>query len=238
MEFRQLMTETERTTFITRLEYARGARGGTFRENQQFQAANRCRLERSRLYGLFENHGAPADQMVAGIAMHDLQSFPQSCSAPDLSHLPAESVVECSDHWSLSNGAGMLAWAGLAIPIRLLGVRAILAYLAADGGVGDHAGFYEAMGFVAAGPIVEHPFVENPRGEKLPVQPVVLQGEALIKAMTAFSKACIEYSDDGRVFYLKSFVRPLVRRASVRSGQIAARELPVAAETGTSASPL
>jgi hypothetical protein len=217
MEFRLLSTEAERDVFVARLEEARATRGSTFRENTEARIANRRRLESSRLFGLFENDTAPAEMMVAGIAMHDLKSFPQSCSAPDLSHLPAHAVVECSDHWSLSNGAGMLAWAGLAIPMRLLGTRAVLAYLAASGGESDHAGFYASMGFKPAGPIVPHPFVEDAQGEKLPVQPMVLEGEALDKVISSFAKACTEYSDDARVFHLKNFIRPLVRRASVRT---------------------
>ncbi len=225
MEFRRLTTETERSVFAARLEKARAAHGSVFRENSQFQSANRRRLDSSRLYGLFENHAAPADEMVAGIAMHDLQSFPQSCSEPDLSHLPAHTVVECSDHWSLSNGPGMLAWAGLAVPMRLLGAKAVLAYLAAGDGASDHAGFYASMGFVAAGPIVEHPFVEDARGAKLLVQPMVLQGEAFDNVVNAFSKACLEYSDDARIFHLRNFIRPLVRRASTRPAQISARHI-------------
>ncbi|HJU09798.1 MAG TPA: hypothetical protein VJ728_02920 [Candidatus Binataceae bacterium] len=216
MEFRVLSTETERTIFVARLEQARSARGAIFRETSQAQLANRRRLDSSTLYGLFENDNASADKMIAGIAMHDLQSFPQSCSAPDLSYLPAHTVIECSDHWSLSNGPGMLAWAGLAIPMRLIGARAILAYLAVSGGESDHAGFYASMGFMPAGPPVLHPFVEDERGDKLPVQPMVLEGEALEKVIAAFAKACIEYSDDARVFHLRNFVRPMVRRASLR----------------------
>jgi hypothetical protein len=217
MEFRLLSTQAERDVFVARLEQARATRGSTFRENSQSRLVNRHRLESSRLYGLFENDTAPAEMMVAGIAMHDLQSFPQSCSAPDLTYLPAHAVVECSDHWSLSNGAGMLAWAGLAVPMRLLGTRLVLAYLAASGSESDHAGFYASMGFKPAGPIVPHPFVEDAQGEKLPVQPMVLEGEALDKVINSFAKACIEYSDDARIFHLKNFIRPLVRRASVRT---------------------
>jgi len=215
MEFRQLSTPAERSVFATRLERARTLRGASFRENSRYREINRRRLECSRLYGLFEYDAAPADSMVAGIAMHDLESFPQSAPQPDLSHLPARTVVECSDHWSLSNGSGMLAWVGLAMPVRLLGVKTLLAYLAANGGNADHAGFYASMGFVPAGPVVEHPFVESASGEKLPVQAVLLQGEAVDKLIDAFSQACTEYSDDARVFHLKSSVLALVRRASV-----------------------
>jgi hypothetical protein len=215
MEFRKLSTETELSIFMARLEKAR-TKNAAFRENRELQALNRQRLESSRLYGLFESEIAPADTMVAGIAMHDLKSFPQSCSEPDLSHFPAQTVVECSDHWSLSNGTGMFAWAGLAVPMRLAGIKAILAYLAADKTVAEHAGFYALMGFVPAGPIVQHPFVEHASGEKFPVLPVLLQGEAFENVVNAFSKACLGYSEDGRVFHLKNGIRHLVRSASTR----------------------
>jgi hypothetical protein len=229
MEFRQLSTEAEQGVFVTRLEQARALRGGSFRENSQGQAVNRRRLECSRLYGLFEQEAGPADSMVAGVAMHDLRSFPQSCREPDLSHLAPQSVVECSDHWSLTHGAGMLAWAGLAVPMRLQGITSVLAYLAAGEGRSEHAGFYALMGFVPAGPVVDHPFVENVRGEKLPVQPVLLRGEAFDQAMASLSQACLEYSDDARIFHLANSIRPLVRRASARPAPLA---LPLAELAG------
>jgi hypothetical protein len=222
MELRLLTTESERTIFLSRLNKARAEHGSSFRENSQFQSTNRQRLDCSRLYALFQNEAAPAKGMIAGIAMHDLRSFPQSCAEPDLSHLAPDRVAECSDHWSLSNGAGMLAWAGLAVPMRLLGIQAILAYLAAGVGACAHAGFYELMGFVPAGPVVPHPFVEDARGQKLPVQPLMLQGEVFNNAMSVLSKACIEYSDDARVFHLQDSIRPLVRLASVRSTPLSA----------------
>jgi hypothetical protein len=200
---------------MARLEEAR-TKNAAFRENRELQALNRQRLESCRLYGLFESEIASADTMVAGIAMHDLKSFPQSCREPDLSHCPAQTVVECSDHWSLSEGTGMFAWAGLAVPMRLAGIKVVLAYLAADNPVAEHAGFYALMGFVPAGPIVQHPFVEQASGEKFPVLPVLLQGEAFENVVNAFSKACIGYSEDGRVFHLKSAMRHLVRSASMR----------------------
>ncbi len=217
MQLRLLTTHIERSVFLTRLDHARAEHGGTFRENSQSQIINRRRLECSRLYGLFQNESAPADEMLAGVAMHDLRSFPQSCDKPDLSHLPPETVVECSDHWSLSSGAGMIAWVGLAVPMRLLGIQAVLAYLAAGDTACAHAGFYELMGFVPAGPLVPHPFVENAEGEKLLVQPVMLQGEAFNHAMNALSQTCVQYSDDARIFELKNFARPPMRRPSVRT---------------------
>ena len=226
MELRLLTTRSERAIFLTRLDQARARHQSSFRENSQFHSTNSQRLDCSRLYGLFQKEAAPAAAMMAGVAMHDLRSFPQSCGEPDLSRLPPETVVECSDHWSLSDGAGMLAWIGLAVPMRLLGIQTILAYLAAGEGACAHAGFYKLMGFVSAGPVVLHPFVEDAQGQKLPVQPVILQGDAFNSAMAALSKGCIEYSDDARIFSLKNSMRPLVRRASVRSTGLRAATLP------------
>jgi hypothetical protein len=225
MQLRLLTTEIDRSVFRIRLEEARAHHGSSFRENNQFQSINRRRLDCSRLYGLFQNGTASAKAMIAGIAMHDLRSFPQSCDEPDLSHLSPDNIVECSDHWSLSSGAGMLAWVGLAVPLRLLGIQAVLAYLAVGENACAHAGFYELMGFVPAGSIVPHPFVEDARGEKLLVQPVIVDGEALTKGMSVLSEACIEYSDDARIFHLKNSVRSLVRLASVSSTPLSAAAL-------------
>jgi hypothetical protein len=236
MELRLLTTETERGIFLAHLDKARATHGSSFRENSRFQSINQQRLECSRLYGLFQNDTAPADEMVAGVGMHDLRSFPQSCEEPDLSQLSAETVAECSDHWSLFNGAGIMAWVGLAVPMRLLGIKAVLAYLAASDGACAHAGFYELMGFVPAGSMVRHPFVEDACGEKLPVQPVLLEKDAFDSAMSALSQACIEYSDDGRVFHLKNFIRPLVRLVSARPASLSATAFPnIAASLVTSA---
>jgi hypothetical protein len=214
MEFRQLMTAAERNIFSTRVEQARAAHGADFRASEALRAANQSRLEASRLYGLFEHPTAPAEEMIAGIAMHDLEAFPQSCSEPDLSNYVPRTVVECSDHWSLSSGAGMLAWAGLAMPMRLFGVKAVLAYLATGEKENEHAGFYSSMGFVETGSVVEHPFVQIADGSHRRVQPVLLYGAALETVIDAFARACIGFSDDARVFHLRSFVRPLVRRAA------------------------
>jgi hypothetical protein len=214
IEFRELTDGTDRKTFINRVAEARTAHGKQFRFSQRLQAANRARLQASTLYGLFRDFSDSPDRMIAGIAMHDLKTFPQSCSDPDLSHLLPHTVVECSDHWSLSSGAGMLAWAGLAVPMRLLGIKAVLAYLASDQSESDHAGFYSLMGFLSIGSAVPHPFVEAETGGYQYVQPVLLYGAALNNVINAFAEACIGMSADARTFLLKPRVRPLVRYAA------------------------
>src|SRR6202158_1046966 len=102
MEMRLLTTEREREVFAQRLAEARAKHGACFRDVGPTQVHNRLRLDSSCLYALFAAECDSAQQMVAGVALHDLEAFPQSCHVPDLSHLPPRSVLECRDHWSLS----------------------------------------------------------------------------------------------------------------------------------------
>jgi hypothetical protein len=228
IEFRELTEGTDCKVFIHRVEEARTRHGKQFRVSERLQAANRERLQASKLYGLFRDSSDSADRMIAGIAMHDLTTFPQSCSEPDLSQFLPHNVVECSDHWSLSSGAGMLAWAGLAVPMRMLGIKAVLAYLASDESASDHAGFYSLMGFLSTGSAVPHPFVEAEAGGYQYVQPVVLHGAALNNVINAFAEACIGMSADARTFQLKPRVRPFVRYAAAgRAKSINQQAMPV-----------
>src|SRR5208283_2210740 len=117
----------------------------------------RIHLTFGNLYALFENDGDPAERMIAGLVMHDLEMFPQTCSKPDLSHLPPRSVLEVSELWS----------------------RAILAYLGVK--PFDGTPFYRAGGFVNAGEPVEYPYLETLKGEAIWAQPMILEGESLAK---------------------------------------------------------
>src|SRR6266852_6564073 len=147
MEMRLLSTECERAIFAQRLAEARAKNSASFKDVERTRLRNRVRLESSSLYALFEGESDPAPRMVAGAALHNLEAYPQSCHQPDLSHLPPRSVLECSDHWSLSRGAGMHSWRGIAIQLFHREPSAVLVYLAA-GSSSDHSGFYCAMGFV------------------------------------------------------------------------------------------
>jgi hypothetical protein len=198
MEMRLLTTQREREIFAQRLADARAKHGASFRDVGPTQVHNRVRLGSSSLYALFEAESDPAPRMVAGVALHDLEAFPQSCHAPDLSHLPPRSVLECSDHWSLSRGAGMHSWRGIAVQVVHRNPNAVLVYLAA-GSSSDHGGFYSAMGFVNAGEIVEHPYLEGPDDGKLWVQPMILAEEALARLTASVRMQTIDARDDYRV---------------------------------------
>jgi hypothetical protein len=194
MEMRLLATEGERNAFALRLAEARARHGATFRDAPLTRAANTLRLEAADAYALFEREDDPPERMIAGVVLHDLESFPQSCHLPDLSRYAPHAVLECSDHWSLSRGAGIYAWRGIAVQVVRRAPRAVLVYLAV--GRSDHAGFYSAMGFVEASEPVVYPYLEGPDQGRLWVQPMVLEGEALARLTSKVHRLKIETADN------------------------------------------
>ena len=204
MELRLLSTETERKIFAARTEQIRAKHGVGFKERSRSHLA-RIHLTFGNLYALFENDGEPAEEMIAGLVMHDLEMFPQTCPRPDLSHLPPRSVIEVSELWSRAIGAGALARAGAAMLAGLLDARAILAYL----GVRPFDGtpFYRATGFVNAGEPVEYPYLETLKGESIWAQPMILEGESLTKLTRVFSHMIIETNEDHSILRFQNFLK-------------------------------
>lgn len=220
MEMRLLMTDGERNVFAQRVADARARSGASFRDGGVTQARNIVRLRSADIYGLFETEGDHAERMTAGVVLHDLETFPQSCRQPDLSHFEPRSVLECSDHWSLSRGAGMRAWRGIAVQVVRRNPQAVLVYLA----VGTHGGFYTAMGFANAGDPVEYPYLEVP-GQGLPwVQPMILEGEELAKLTANVHRLKIETPDNYRTirFDNSDRLRPVANRYPRRTEETAA----------------
>jgi hypothetical protein len=204
MELRLLKTENERKIFAARTEQIRARHEVGFRERPRSRWAQ-IHLAYGNLYGLFENDGDPAERMIAGLAMHDLEMFPQTCPRPDLSHLPPRSVIEIGDLWSRAVGAGALARAGAAILAGLLDAQAILAYLGVK--PFDGTPFYRAAGFVNAGEPVEYPYLETVTGEPILAQPMILAGESLAKLTKVFSQLIVEASDDLSVLRYRNFLK-------------------------------
>jgi hypothetical protein len=227
MEMRLLTTERERSVFASRLADARAQHGASFRDVGRKQARNTVRLGAADIYALFETERDQAESMTAGVVLHDLETFPQSCKLPDLSHFSPRSVLECSDHWSLSRNAGMHAWRGIAVQVVRRNPRAVLVYLAV--GRSDHGGFYKAMGFVSAGDRVEYPYLEGPDEGRLWVQPMILEGEALARLTSNVHRLKVETPDDNRTirFNNSDRLRPTANRFAMRIGEMAAvhREL-------------
>ena len=193
MEVRLLTTSYQRRIFVEFLGQARDEQLTHFTDVSNGRVDNRARLAASELYGLFADSGSPAENMIAGMAIHDLEMFPRTCPGPDLSHWPERAVFECSDHWSLAPGAGMKIWCGAAIQIARRNPRAVLAYLAV--GMSDHWGFYRAMGFVPFGRPVQFTYLKSAAGFPW-VQPVILRGEALEKLVAASSQLPFETDDE------------------------------------------
>jgi hypothetical protein len=205
MEMRLLTTAVEREIFAERVAEARARHGGLYREVCGLRTNNRARLASADLYAVFEKQDDPAEEMLAGIAMHNLETFPQSCSRPDVSHLHPRSVLECSDHWSLSRGAGMRAWHGAAIHVVRLQACTVLAYLAV--GASDHMGFYAAMGFVKVGEPVGYPYVETLDGDTPWVWPMILDGKPFQNLVAGVAGLSFETLDNHRVVRFTNTVR-------------------------------
>jgi hypothetical protein len=204
MELRLLTGETERKIFADRVAQIRARHGNGFKERPRSRLAE-IHLSFGNLYALFENDGDPAERMIAGLMIHDLEMFPQTCPRPDLSHLPPRSVLEVGELWSRSMGAGTLARAGAAIMAGLLDARALLAYLGAK--PFDGTAFYRGIGFVDAGEAVEYPYLETLEGEPIWAQPMILEGEGLARLTRAFKRLIIETRDDNRVVRFRNFMR-------------------------------
>jgi len=189
MEMRLLATDRERKVFLNGVTRARAQYGCGYRSVSRGFVDNEARLRAATLIGLFGHAGDRPEKMLAGMSIHDLQTFPQSCPEPDLSGFPPSSTFECGDHWSLTRGAGMQMWRAAAIYVAQRKPAAVLAYLAVKPAA--HGGFYAAMGFRPVGSIQPYVYLETPEGNPL-VQGMVLDGEPLRGLVEAASRLPVE----------------------------------------------
>jgi len=217
MELRQLTTESERKVFGQRMEEARAKRGVGFRETRRSKVG-KIHLEHGLLYGLFEHDEDRPEQMMSGFVMHDLASFPQSYPQPNLSHLPARSVLECGELWSFAKGAGLLARRGATILAGLMQIRAFLVYPTLD--PWDQSASYAQSNFLKAGDPIVWPYCETNDGGPILVQPMVLEGEPLAKLLHHVFTLGFATSDSlRRVRFENPFpVEPTLSRPAISSG--------------------
>jgi len=176
MELRQLVTDHERQIFAQYLAEARATRGIGFRETSR-SVVGKAHIQFGNLYALFEEEGAPAEQMVGGFITHNLATFPQSYPKPDVSHLPPRYVLEGGELWSLSRGTGRIAHHVAAAVAGLLQAKAIIVYPIID--PVDLTTPHLQLGFVYASERVKWPFAETNDGREIWVQPLLLEGEPL-----------------------------------------------------------
>lgn len=176
MELRQLTTEYERKIFGECLEKARITSGIGFNDTPHSRLAT-AHLMLADAYAIFADDGEPVERMVGGFIVHDLGTLPQSFSKPDLSHLPAESVIEGGELWSLSRGTAGVARRVAAAIAGIMQAKAILLYPIVN--PVDLSQPHRQVGFVEASEPVLNPFGRALDGRPLWVQPMLLQGEKL-----------------------------------------------------------
>ena len=218
MELRQLTTERERGIFSERMKEARAKRGAGFRERQRSNLA-KIHFEYGLLYGLLEHDDDLPEQMMSGLVMHDLASYPQSYPQPDLSHLPARSVIEGGELWSFAKGAGLLAQHGAIILAGLMQVQALLVYPIVK--PSDQTASYARSNFVKAGDPIAWPWGETTDGGEVWVQAMVLEGEALANVVEAvFGRGFTTSDSMRRIRFDNPFpIQPTLSRPAIPIGQ-------------------
>jgi hypothetical protein len=125
------------------------------------------------LYGIFDE-GNPND-MLGGLSIHCLNEFSQSFPIPNLSHLPPSGVYEAGQLWAFSREAAQSLRKGFMILVGLLQAQALLIYPLII--PRDISTLYRV--FRRVGPPFELPFAETVGGEKIYMQAMVLDGDAL-----------------------------------------------------------
>jgi hypothetical protein len=203
MELRALDTPAQRQIFGHRLAEARASVGLKFKEKSRSQLA-RIQLMCADLYALYDDPFEPDEAMIAGLAMHDLEMFPQTCPRPDLSHLPPRSVLEMSDFWSLSQGAGSLVWCGAAVAGSRREVSAALVYLVV--GAINRTEAYLTAGFVKAGEPFPYPYLETVDGGEVRVQALVIEGAAMQRLIKVLSRMTAQVADERGAIGMRDFM--------------------------------
>jgi hypothetical protein len=191
MELRLLTTDAERRTFARRLSQVRMMRGAGFSETRR-SLIGEVHLAFGNLYGLYDEREL-LPEMIGGFTMHDLAMFGQSYAKPDLTHLPPETVFECGELWALAAGAAPLVRNAGIILAGLLKAKAALIYPIFK--PWNLSGGYKY--FVRVGEPIEWPYIRTLKGEKIYVQAMVLEGDALRAAVAEAGQHGFEMLDGG-----------------------------------------
>jgi hypothetical protein len=193
MELRLLTTDIERRAFGRRLGEVRMARGAGFSETRR-SLIGEVHIAFGNLYGLFDDN-ALAPEMIGGFALHNLAMFSQSYAKPDLTHLPPESVIEGGELWTTTAGAGpILRNAGVFLGGGVLQAKALLVYpIFKPWNLSSGFKFYARVGEP-----IEWPYINTLAGEKMYVQAMVCEGDALTAALADVAQYGFEVLDDGR----------------------------------------
>jgi hypothetical protein len=214
MELRQLTTDIERQLFDKCLTEARATRGAGFKETARSRLG-KAHLAFGYLYALFENESDPPQRMLAGFGLHDLATLPQSYPIPDMSHLPAHSVLEGTELWSLSRGVAPIAASAAAAVAGILQAKAILVYPICK--PFDLSAPYARFNFRPCEP-VRFPYGQTNDGDEIWVRPMVLEGERLDEYIRSGFDFLFRGGPDreGLQFSIKSQARPSTQAQSGR----------------------
>ncbi len=212
MHMRLQSTPAERREFAERLARARGAKSVGFHESPQ-SVLGEIHLTYGHLWALFDEEGPERDEMLGGFVSHNLAMFPQSYPRPDLTYLPPESVVECSELWALAPGAARLARHAGFILAGPLNVRAILAYVMVK--PRNTSSLYKTFSRVGE-PINWH-YAKAFDGTDAWGQAMVLEGRALEMTVQVATELSFE-SFDGRCLQFRNPfpIAPRINRRTPR----------------------
>lgn len=191
-------TPAERREFAQRLARARAAKRLGFCETSE-SVLGEIHLTYGHVWALYDEDGPEPQEMLGGFISHNLAMFPQSYPRPDLTYLPPQSVVECSELWALAPGAARIARHAGFILAGLLRARAILAYVMVK--PRDTTSLYKTFSRVGE-PINWH-YVKAFDGSDAWGQAMVLEGLAL--EMTVQVATAVSFdSFDGRCLQFRN----------------------------------
>jgi len=153
-----------------------------------------------------EAESEPAPRMVAGVALHDLEEFPQKLrhtrTLASLHRIGARmqrSLVAVARRRNAFHGA-VICGSGGASEIQC-GPRVTWRLARPP----DHGGFYSVMGSSRRATSSAHPYLEGPDDGKLWVQPMILNGEALARLTASVRMQTIDARDDYHVIRFGQF---------------------------------
>jgi hypothetical protein len=178
MELRTLLSESQRQLFKATMIEARAAKGGRFKEKPQSRVSD-IQLSFAKLYGVFDDQSDQPNRLLGGFCVHALDEFSESFTVPELSHelakFPPQAVFEAGQLWSLNREAALSLRRACMIFLSLVQAQALLIYPLII--PRDISTFYRV--FRRVGQPFTVPFAETVEGEKIWMQAMLLEGEAL-----------------------------------------------------------
>ncbi|HVA41025.1 MAG TPA: hypothetical protein VNF49_10195 [Candidatus Binataceae bacterium] len=187
---------------------ARAGKGLGFSETPQ-SVLGAIHLDHGGVYALYDEEGPEPDEMLAGFVIHNLATFPQSFSRPDLTRLPPEHVYECGELWALAPGAARLVRHAGYILAGLKEAQAILVYPMLK--PRDLSFFYKT--FSRDGEPILSPYMKTLDGGEIWAQAMVLEGLALEMTVNIATAVSFESFDGQTLQFRNPFpIMPRINR--------------------------